>query len=470
MWSTAEVRIPGDPLQLIIGQEEAVSIARIVARQRRNLLLVGAPGTGKSLIAQAIAQLIPKPTQEVSVLHNPEVPEKPIVEVRTREHVEKEKTVLKGGKIVPITQVPVVVLERLGFKCKRCGETSDSRVPACPECGADKYKEKATPFEEMMFGFEAHNKLEKIVHTTMKKNGKEERVAFERTDDGKTLLYDGEALAKIEMEKNAKPRKVIVPLERKTFVQATGASETELLGDVKHDPYGGHPEEGILPFACVVPGAIHEAHEGVLFIDELSTLGSVQRFILTAMQEKKFSITGKNPTSTGASVRVEGVPCDFILVGAMNTNDVPSLFPALRSRIIGNGYEVLLKTVMPENDANKKKLVQFIAQEIKKDGRIPHANKKAVERIVEEAKKRAKAIDEKAGYTLRLRDLSGIIKLAGDFACSEEEKLIGEKHVQQALERGKTIEEQVSDRYDSWWKAKASDYASRKNKNSTDVA
>ena len=50
-------------------------------------------------------------------------------------------------------------------------------------------------------------------------------------------------------------------------------------------------------------GAVHEAHEGVLFIDEMATLGDTQRFILTAMQEKKFPITGRNPTSAGASVR-----------------------------------------------------------------------------------------------------------------------------------------------------------------------
>lgn len=470
MWSTAEVKIPDNALELIIGQDEAVSIARIVAKQKRNLLLVGPPGTGKSLIAQAIAQLIPQPTQEVSVLHNPETPEKPIVEIRAREQVESEAGKLKGGKIVSLTQVPVVVLERLGFKCRRCGQTSDASAPVCPECGADKYKEKTSPFEEMFFGFEAPNKLEKIVHTTIKKGRLEERVAFERTDKGEVLLYDGETLAKIDETRQGKARKVIIPLERKTFVQATGASETELLGDVKHDPYGGHPKIGLRPFECIVPGAMHEAHEGVLFIDELSTLGGLQKFVLTAMQEKKFPIIGKNPSSTGASVKVENVPCDFIFVGAVNTNDVPSLLPALRSRIVGNGYEVLLKTVMPENHANKKKLIQFIAQEILKDGRIPHADKKATEKIVEEARKRAKLIDEKKGYTLRLRELSGVIKLAGDFACAQETKLIEAKHVKQAIERGKTIEEQVSDSYDSWWKARASDYGTKKAKPSTDVA
>ncbi|MBI5158622.1 AAA family ATPase [Candidatus Micrarchaeota archaeon] len=469
MWTTSEIAIPSNPLDFIIGQDEAVSFARIAAKQRRNLLLVGPPGTGKSLIAQALAHLLPRPLQEVSVLHNPSTPEKPILEVRSQEQIASEAKTFHEGKIVSLTQVPFQVLERLGFKCKRCGLTSDVNASVCPDCGADKYKKETTLLDEFTFRFDAPIKLEKTVHTTIQKNGREERAAFERSDDGKIFLYDGEALAKIEKERQRKPRKILLSLERKTFVQATSASETELLGDVKHDPYGGHPKIGLQPFECIVPGAVHEAHEGVLFIDELSTLGRLQKFILTAMQDKQFPITGKNASSTGASVRVDSVPCDFILVGAINTAEVPSLLPALRSRITGNGYEVLLKATMPENKQNKEKLVQFIAQEIRKDGKIPHADKQAVEKIISEAKNRAKQIDDKNGYTLRLRELSGLVKLAGDLAVSEEANAIQAKHVEQALERSKTIEEQATEQYGSLWKTQASDYSTKKRKNSTDV-
>ncbi|MCL4334736.1 MAG: Lon protease family protein, partial [Candidatus Thermoplasmatota archaeon] len=41
---TSNVKIPSNPMERIIGQEEAVKYARIAARQRRNLLLVGPPG------------------------------------------------------------------------------------------------------------------------------------------------------------------------------------------------------------------------------------------------------------------------------------------------------------------------------------------------------------------------------------------------------------------------------------------
>lgn len=52
--STKDVALPKDPLEMIIGQGGAVEAARIASRQRRHLLLVGPPGTGKSMIAQSL--------------------------------------------------------------------------------------------------------------------------------------------------------------------------------------------------------------------------------------------------------------------------------------------------------------------------------------------------------------------------------------------------------------------------------
>ena len=68
--STEDVKIPSNPLDRVIGQDDAVKIARVAAKQRRNLLLVGPPGIGKSMIAQAMSFLIEVPEHEVRVIHN----------------------------------------------------------------------------------------------------------------------------------------------------------------------------------------------------------------------------------------------------------------------------------------------------------------------------------------------------------------------------------------------------------------
>lgn len=295
------------------------------------------------------------------------------------------------------------------------------------------------------------------VTTTRKRFGKEEVVVFERAGEMIKVL-DQQALENRRNLEKMSPRKVIVPIDRNPFILATGASETELLGDVRHDPYGGHPQLGTQPYDRVVAGAIHSAHQGVLFVDELPHLGHLQRFILTGMQEKRFPITGRNPQSAGASVRVENVPCDFIFVGACNIQDLKHILSPLRSRINGGGYEVLVETVMPDNDENRAKVAQFAAQEIAMDGKIPPATREAIEIIVEEARKRAKIMDNSdRSLTLRLRELGGLIRAAGDIAICEETKYIEGKHIKDALKRARPVEEQIRERYGSYMGGVAKD-------------
>jgi len=197
---------------------------------------------------------------------------------------------------------------------------------------------------------------------------------------------------------------------------------------------------------------------------------NIQRYLLTAMQEKLFPIIGRNPTSSGASVRVDAVPCDFLFVGATNINDISHIVPALRSRIRGDGYEILMNSSMPYNHENTKKIIQFIAQEIKKDGKIPHASAKAVDELLSEARNIAKRIDNFNGYTLRLRNISGIIKMAGDFAILNKHELIEKEDVFSAVKSALSIEEQLADRYESTWMVSSADYGMKQAKPGPETA
>ncbi|MBN3037235.1 MAG: ATP-dependent protease LonB, partial [Candidatus Diapherotrites archaeon] len=184
---------------------------------------------------------------------------------------------------------------------------------------------------------------------------------------------------------------------------------------------------------------------GVLFIDEISTLSpKSQQELLTAMQEKKYSITGQSEMSSGAMVHTQPVPCDFVLVAAGNLMDMKNMHPALRSRIRGYGYEVYLNDTMPDTQENRRKLVQFIAQEIKKDGKIPHFSRGAVEAIILEARKRA---GSKNKLTVKLRELGGLIRAAGDIAHNEGARIVEAEHVEKAKRVARTMEQQLADKY-----------------------
>ena len=195
----------------------------------------------------------------------------------------------------------------------------------------------------------------------------------------------------------------------------------------------------------VEAGAIHRAHKGVLYIDEINTLTiESQQKLLTAMQEKKFPITGQSERSSGAMVRTEPVPCDFILVAAGNLDALMGMHPALRSRIEGYGYEIYMNDTMPDTPENRRKLVRFVAQEVVRDGKIPHFTREAVAEIIREARRRA---GRRGHLTLRLRELGGLVRTAGDIAKSEGSDVVKLEHVLKAKEIAKTIEEQYADEY-----------------------
>jgi len=468
--TTKDILIPKDPLNRVIGHDDIIKFVKIAAKQRRNLFLVGPPGIGKSLLAQAISFHLSDPNEEITVVHNPERPERPFVEVKTRKEIEREKINLERaeGEILDPQNVPEVVAERLGFRCVHCGNYNSAYQSICPKCGGDKFSHisaRRKHIGDLLGMFEMNsgplNTPQNRVTTTRVRNGKEEVVIYERIDGDEIKVLDQKALEKRREIVEEKPRNVIIPLDRKMFVQATGASETELLGDVRHDPYGGHPNLGTQPYERVVPGAIHEAHEGVLFIDEIVHIANLQRFILSAMQDKVFPIVGRNPQSAGSSVKVEEVPCDFIFVGACNMRDIQYILPPLRSRIQGEGYEILMRTTMPDTEENEAKLAQFVAQEIEIDGKIPHATMRAVELLIEEARKRARIIDDiDNAFTLRLRDLGGVVRMAGDLAVMDGINFITEKHMSFAISKSISIEDQILKRYSSFENAMQKDISS----------
>ncbi len=195
----------------------------------------------------------------------------------------------------------------------------------------------------------------------------------------------------------------------------------------------------------VVAGMIHKAHNGVLFLDEIAALNPrTQQELLSALQEKQFPITGQSERSAGAMVRTDPVPCNFVLVAAGNVETIKHMHPALRSRIRGYGYEVFMNDTMPDSRENRLKIARFIAQEVRKDGTIPHFSRDSIEAMIEEARRRA---NRKGHLTLHLRGLGGFIRAAGDLAKEDNAKLVAKVHLERAKKLARPLEQQIADQY-----------------------
>ena len=95
-------------------------------------------------------------------------------------------------------------------------------------------------------------------------------------------------------------------------------------------------------------------------------------------------------------------------------------------------------------------MIRFIAQEVrnemKKDSgkSIPHFDKQAISLVLKEAQRRS---GRRGKLSLRLRELGGLVRIAGDLAAEDGSSLTQSKHVVRARAIAKPLEQQVADRY-----------------------
>ena len=350
--STADIEVPDRLVDQVIGQDRARDIVQKAAKQRRHVMMIGTPGTGKSMLAKAMSELLPKEEmQDVLVYHNPDDGNEP--KVRT----------VPAGKGEQIIEA---------------------------------HKEEARKRNQM------RSFLMWIIIAIV--------IGYALLIEGAVLLgVLAAGVIYLAFRYGSRSSDAMIPnllvnsadTQTAPFEDATGAHAGALLGDVRHDPFqsGGMETPS---HDRVEAGAIHKANKGVLFLDEINTLDiRSQQKLMTAIQEGSFSITGQSERSSGAMVQTEPVPTDFIMIAAGNLDAMENMHPALRSRIKGYGYEVYMDDTIDDTPEMRRKYARFVAQEIENDGRLPHFSDDALEEFMLEAQRRSGRKDH---LTLEMRD------------------------------------------------------------------
>lgn len=194
-----------------------------------------------------------------------------------------------------------------------------------------------------------------------------------------------------------------------------------LIGSV-HDPiYQGAGSLGIAGIPQPKPGAVTKAHGGILFIDEIGELHSIElNKLLKVLEDRKVFLdssyySSENPNMPDYIKEIfdNGLPADFRLIGA-TTRSPEEIVPAIRSRCV----EIFFRGLHPEE-------IQQIAKN--------SAGKVGLE-ISD------KGIEIVSKYCTNGRDVVNLIQLCSGFAINENRNNITEEDIDWVIENGQYIE------------------------------
>jgi Lon-like ATP-dependent protease len=468
---TSQIRIPEDPIERVIFQERAKMAIRKVAQNRGHMLMVGRPGTGKSMLAdmfrevldrsigdylrpqEAIVAFPGKDKNHIRVAY--EYPEK--VEAALQDIQQALETAQNSVEEFSLEDEIGSVRKAKRWMMAAAGASAAAGIWFAPALIAAGLAGMGAVF--LYLQENNHRVQEKVQRETAGSLRPDIKHLHDMVPE---VLYD--------------PRQ-----DRDLIARISEPSARNMKGGFRHDPY----QSGNLHTPChkrAYLGA--HATAPIIYIDELKTLIKMHYMadLLEIMQNQQYILEGGKNAGSGAADRSENpLRAENIMVACCNHDTLAYLQEegdgAFLSRIEDKGEVVHMESAVAETPEIVRHVAQYVKQEIVNLGRDfqrswgeviaceGHASvrersehifgrrlpadfrlqerefsRNAVMEIVKEL--RCRAADGKLSAILR--PINGIIKSAEFEAILENSARVEPVHVQKALEEHLSLEGSLS--------------------------
>jgi Lon-like ATP-dependent protease len=464
---TSQISVPDDFIERVVFQDRAKRAIRKIAQNKGHILMVGKPGTGKSMLADMFKELLQKSLGDYLK--------------------SKDAIVAYPGKDrnhIRIAYESPMKMDRLLAKLNRAIESARASVDEFSLSDQIQSARKAKiglvvtalaavaagVFFPPAFIAAGLSGLGAIFMYMQENNHKaQEKIQREANVDRKNTvkhLWDMVPEVLYDPEK-----------DKDLMARVSEPDARNMKGGFRHDPYqSGNLETPAHKRAYL--GA--HAKYPIIYIDELKTLikAGYMADLLEIMQNKRYILEGGKNTGSGAADRSENyLKADNIIVACCNHDTLNYLQEegggAFLSRIEDRGEIIQMESAVPETEENIRQVAQYIKQEIRnlagefraswgevirQEGyesvkkrseyifgkRLPEEfrleerefSRAAVLEIIKEL--RCRSADAKLSCILR--PINGIIKSAEFEAIFENSPLVEAGHVSRALREHLSLE------------------------------
>ncbi|MBW2246590.1 MAG: ATP-binding protein [Deltaproteobacteria bacterium] len=420
---TSEISVPNDPIEQVVFQDKAKGAIRKIAQNKGHILMVGRPGTGKSMLANMFNEVIDKSFGDYlrpkrSIVAYPGKDKNTIrVAYEDSEKVDDQlaniiNKIVSAEESVDDFSLSDQIHASGKLKKYLLGSMVTSVVAGLFFAPAFIVTGLAGIGAIFMYMQESNYKVQEKI----------QQQAFAGKQNAVKHLYD------MVPEVLYDPRK-----DNELMARISEPDSRNMKGGFRHDPYqSGNLHTPAHKRAYL--GA--HAKSPIIYIDELKTMIKVGYMsdLLEIMQNKKFILEGGRNTGSGSADRSENyLKADNIIVACCNHDTLEFLQKegdgAFLSRIEDKGEIIHLESAVPETAKNIKQVVQYVKQEILNLG---EEFKDAWEGVIEKegyegVRKRSEHIFGKSlpvNYKLQEREFSrgAVLEIIKELRCRASDK------------------------------------------------